>query len=777
MTILYLWRVFIEKGYEIMTYRFRKITAVMTAAMVSASALFSLPAYAENNKYTAEESVVSEYAESLPSSDELLLGYFEQKLMESDCFSCNEAVSYSALGSSRLSGTALEMYNTAKAQIEKIAAGKEASTVITFPELPFTYEELGLESGASSSDIQSAIASVAQKIYRYLLSDLPYELYWHDKSTGMRFGYGYTYDASTVTFTNLAYKLYPGTDYTGAEDFTVDTSKTSAASAAAENAAAIVAENAGKTDVEKLTAYKEKICELVTYDHEAADGEPSTVGVDPWQVIHVFDGDDTTNVVCEGYAKAFYYLCLLSDFSGYIDCWTVSGYMNGGAHMWNVVAIGSRNYLVDVTNCDEGSIGNPDNLFLKGVTGSVAGGYTRTIYSTDIAFTYKSDTITLMGNKILTLSDLDYSAEIDDSDTYTGEEDEDDEPAPDDEDEGVVIWANGSKNYKSAELKPEIAATNWLNAKGKSQKGKLVWTAMLTGTPTYDLTKHKVTTKSDKTVVTVGGKGKITAKAGGTALVYATDTGALEYEAFRVTVKNAPSAVYLFDDPAKTAADKKEKLKTVNVIAGGESSRIYIVPYAKQGEVSDDCTYTVTAKKNEAGIISFTTVKKDENGNFYFDVTGNKLANAGKPSKISVAVTCDQSGKKTSVNVQVYAPLSGISCSADTASPVIAEKGDILTLKTALEISGTSTSATDKLQVVVATSAPTVDSTGKKVTIVKGKQITAKMDKTTYAVTLKAGKPVTEAAGVYFIATDAVTKKKTVYKAADIAADGTVTLA
>lgn len=759
-----------------MKYRFRKITALLTAVMFSASALFTVPAYAEQSTYTAAQDVVSEYAESLPSSEELLLGYFEQKLMESDLFSCNEAVSYSALGSSRLSGTALEMYNAAKAQIENIAAGKEASAVIAFPTITFTYEELGLESGASSSDIQTAIANTAKKVYRYLLTDLPYELYWHDKGTGMKFGYGYTYDGTSVTFNNLAYSLYTGTEYSGSEDFTVDTSKTSAASAAAENAAKIVAENAGKTDVEKLTAYKEKICELVTYDHEAADSEPSEIGIDPWQIIHVFDGDDATNVVCEGYSKAFYYLCLLSDFSGYIDCWTVSGYMNGGAHMWNVVAIGSRNYLVDVTNCDEGSIGNPDNLFLKGVTGSVAGGYTITIGSTDIAYTYKSDTITLVGNEILKLSDLDYSEEIDDSDTYTGE-DENDQPAEDDEDEGIVIWANGSKNYKSAELKSEITATNWLNAKGKTQKGKLVWTAMLTGTPTYDLTKHKVTTKSDKTVATVTSKGKITAKAGGTALVYATDTGALEHEAFKITVKNAPTAVFLFDDPDKTAADKKEKLKTVNVIAGGESSRIYIAPYAKQGEVSDDCTYTVTAKKNEGGIISFTDVKQDENGNFCFDVSGNKLLKAGKPTKISVTVTCDQSGKKTSVNVQVYAPLSGISCSSDVETPTVSKKGDILTLKTALEINGTSSTTTDKFQVVVSTSAPTVDSTGKKVTITKSKQITAKMDKTSYAVTLKAGKPVTEAAGVYFIATDAVTKKKIVYKVADIAADGTVTFA
>lgn len=757
-----------------MTYRFRRWASALTAVMFSASALFSVCAGAEQDTYTSVEAVVSEYAESLPSDDELLLGYFEQKLMESDLFSYNEAVSYSVLGSSRLSGTALEIYNTVKTQIENIAAGKEESAVITISEADFPYEQLGLESGASSSDIQSAISEIGKKIYRYLLTDLPYELYWHDKGTGMKLGYSYTYNGTKVVI-SLNYSLYVGIDYAGSEDFSVDTSKTAAASAAAENAAAIVAENAGKTDVEKLTAYKEKICELVEYDYDAADSEPSQVGVDPWQIIHVFDGDDATNVVCEGYSKAFYYLCQLTQFSGYIDCWTVSGYMNGGAHMWNVVAIGSRNYLVDVTNCDQGTIGNPDNLFLKGVTGSVAGGYTKTIGSTVISFVYKSDTITLMGNSILTLSDLDYSEEIDDSDTYTGEDDE--ESAAGDDNEGVVIWANGSKDYKTAELKTAITATNWLNSKGKTQKGKLVWTTLLTGTPAYDLTKHKVTSKSDKTVATAASNGKITAKAAGTALVYVTDTGALEHQVFKVTVKNAPSAVYLFDDPDKTAADKQSRLKTVNVFAGGDSSRVYIIPYAKQGEVSDECTYTVTAKKNESGIISFTDVKQDEDGNLYFDVTGNKLAQAGKVSKVSVTVTCEQSGKKSVVSVQVYAPIAEISCSVQDENPSISKKGDTLSLNTALEINGTSTVTTDSLQVVVSTAAPVVDSTGKKVTFTKSKQIIAKINKITYAVTLKASVPVTEAAGVYIIVTDTVTKKKAVYKAADIAADGTVTVA
>lgn len=755
-----------------MTYKIKRLVSVVTGLLFSASSLFSFVTSAEQEIYQAESTVICDVADSIPSDDELLLGYFEQKLYEANPYYTNDPFAYSALGPSKLAGGELTIYNNVKAQISEIAAGKEASAIVVTPAAEFTYEQLGLDSSAESDEISAAIQEIFPKVYKYALMDSPYEFYWHDKGTGAGMSYSYTRDDTKVTATNFTLRFYVGTDYAGNGEFTVDTAKTAAAAAAAANAVQIVSDNAGKSNVEKLTAYKDKICELVTYDHDAADSNPSKVGVDPWQLIHVFDGDDTTNVVCEGYSKAFYYLCLLSEFTGYIDCWTVSGYMNGGAHMWNVVAIGSRNYLVDVTNCDSGSIGNPGNLFLKGVTGSVAGGYSRTIGSTTVSFTYKPDTITYMGKKILTLSDLDYSAEIDDSDSYSGGTEED-EPVEGDE---IVIWANGSKNYKSTELEASISATNWLNAKGKTQKGKLVWTAMLKGTPTYDYTKHKVTTKSDKTVVTVGSKGKVTAKSGGSAIVYATDTGALESEAFRITVKNAPTAVFLFDEPGKTAEDKKSKLKSVNVIAGGETERVYISPFAKQGEVSADCTYTVTAKKNESNIITYTDVKSDSEGNLYFDVKGNSLAQAGRVSKVSLTVTCDQSGKKTSVNVQVYAPVSGITCTSSIDSPAISQKGDTVTLSSSVEISGNSLVTTDKLQAVVAASAPVVDSTGKKVTFEKNKQISVKMDKTTYMLTLKASKPVTEAAGIYIITTDAVTKKKNVYKVADIAADGTITL-
>ena len=761
-----------------MKYKAKKLSAFLATIIFSLSALTSFTASADNSAYETGRIVYSS-ADELPCDSELLTGYFENKLYEANIFYTNEAVSYSAFGTARLNSAELEIYNAAKAHITKIAAGNESSTTVVIPSVKFTFEQLGIAQGASDSEVKQAIYEMYAKLCKYMLYDFPYELYWHDKTKGTSYGYYKTTDDSGVTITNLTMKFHPGTDYVGNEDFTVDTAKTAAASAAAEKAADIVAEHSGKSDIEKLTAYKEAICDLVTYDYTAADSGTSASGIDPWQVIHVFDGDDTTNVVCEGYAKAFYYLCQLSDFSGYIDCWTVSGFMNGGAHMWNVVAIGSKNYLVDVTNCDEGSVGHPDNLFLIGADGSVAGGYSKTISGQKITFTYRDEIITYMGKSILTLSDVDYSSELDDSGEYNpgngNNEDADDENNENDDDEGIVIWANGKKEYKNAEIKSSISATNWTNNKGKTQKGKLVWISMLTGTPTLDSTKHKVTTKSDKTVVTVSNKGKITAKAGGTALVYATDTGALESKMFKVTVKNAPTAVFLFGEPDKTASDKKDKLKTVNVIAGGEADRVYIVPFAKKGEVSDDCTYTVTAKKNESGIINFTEVKKDENGKLYFDVKGNKLEKPGKVSKVSVTVTCDQSGKKASVNVQVSAPVSSAECTVSGGNSVIAEKGDTLTLDTKLTISGTSSATTDKLQAVVAESAPSVDSTGKKVTVQKSKQLSVKLDKNTFDITLKASKPVTEAAGVYIITTDSVTKIKTVYKIADISADGKVT--
>ena len=130
----------------------------------------------------------------------------------------------------------------------------------------------------------------------------------------------------------------------------------------------IVYDNASKSDFEKLKAYKDAICSLVSYDYDAAKNGVKASGIEHWNMLYVFDGDPSTNVVCEGYAKAFQYLCDLSKFSGHVKSYLISGNVTGGnlnpgGHMWNHVEVNGRMWLVDITHCDGDS--PTDDLFMK----------------------------------------------------------------------------------------------------------------------------------------------------------------------------------------------------------------------------------------------------------------------------------------------------------------------------------------------------------------------------------------------------------------------------
>ena len=729
------------------------VGAFLTAASIWS---FSAFAYAEDAEEITQ-TIVAEDLEDNYTEEELLIGYFES------CITLDAANSsiLTATGAEKLNAPELEIYNNAKSFSAAIASGNAVSTVLTVDSLEWSYDEMGMSS-FSSSTLGNTISGSVGKIYRYLLRDFPYEFYWHDKTQGISLTYSYLYDDSSkiVTIKDLKISFAPANEYKGAEEFTVDPEKTKAASAAAETALAIVEKHKSKSDYEKLAAYKEEICALVSYDHDAADSSPSSIGIDPWQLIHVFDNDETTNVVCEGYSKAFQYLCDMSDFSGAVECYSVTGTMSGGAHMWNVVKIGKKSYLADITNCDEGTIGSPDQLFLKGMSGSVSAGYTKTIGGSAIVYKYDADDKSDFGTTLLTLSGADYS-----------------EGASDADESDYVIWANGAKDYKAVVIEPEIEATTWVNTKGKTQKAKYGWTSLLNNTgPVFESEKHKIITKSDKTVVAVS-NGKVTAKSGGlygeeTAYIFASDIGTMKSEMYSVTVKNAPSTLFLFDDAEKTAEDKKEKLKSVTVTAGGASERVYIVPFAKQGEVSADCTYSISAKKND-GNVQLGEIKSDEDGNMYFDISGLKIAKAGAATKISVTVICQESGKKASLSVMVVGSIESMTLSGEGK---VSAKGDAVDLKVAYAIAGDGYTS-DKAQIVVSESQPSVDSTGKKVTIAKSKQVVAKLSKDGSTLTLKAGSDVTVAQGVYAVITDAVSKEKRVVKLADIAADGTIAVA
>ena len=119
-------------------------------------------------------------------------------------------------------------------------------------------------------------------------------------------------------------------------------------------------------------------------------------------------------MVCEGYAKAFQYLCDLSNLPG-ATCYTVSGQMGAGTgagnHMWNIVSMpDGKNYLVDITNCDSGSVGYPDLLFLKGYT-SCSSDYKSYNYN-GVTYAYDSGTISTFSQADLTLSATAYGSVI-----------------------------------------------------------------------------------------------------------------------------------------------------------------------------------------------------------------------------------------------------------------------------------------------------------------------------------------------------------------------------
>lgn len=339
----------------------------------------------------------------LPGNDELFAGYVEQLFYGGSGISL-----YGNMGGDRFKEdeTATKIYNTLKSNIQAVANGNRTSTEFDLGEITFT----GAETNAAAVERLNQIMS---SMLDYLLMDCPYELYWFNKSTKGAMIYRYGYSSNQPEILNVKVSFIVADEYKGSSVYEVDSSKVNAAKTAAANAQAIVSRYADQSDYEMLKGYMQEICTLVSYNHGAAD-EPDTPYGNPWQLVWVFDGDENTNVVCEGYSKAFQYLCDLSGFNG---CYTVTGTMSGGigagGHMWNIVALGGKNYLVDVTNCDAGTIGSPDKLFLAGASGSVSGGYTCSVSnaggSTAIVYTYDANEVSLFGEGILTLSAEKYS--------------------------------------------------------------------------------------------------------------------------------------------------------------------------------------------------------------------------------------------------------------------------------------------------------------------------------------------------------------------------------
>ena len=299
-----------------------------------------------------------------------------------------------------LTGSALGFYRALKENSEKVASGEVTSTQFAINtasygiKRDFTAAELGLQSiSGTTVAVKNAIKEkLAEEldfasVLTCLLNDNPYIMYWFDKTMGASYSYSAGVMQSDsgyyVSVPKITVKMYVAPGYYDVEDGTalvVDPYAVELATEASNNAKQIVTKHAGEGDYAKVCSYRDEIYALVAYDYDAANiGTFEDYGTsDPWQLIWVFDGDPDTNVVCEGYSKAMQYLCDLSSFeSPNIECYSVTGELGGGGHMWNILVMDDGvPYLVDLTNSDEGTIGESDGVFLDGaVSGSVEDGF------------------------------------------------------------------------------------------------------------------------------------------------------------------------------------------------------------------------------------------------------------------------------------------------------------------------------------------------------------------------------------------------------------------
>ena len=319
----------------------------------------------EETEYSVSKTIKAEIGKS---NDELAEEYINRAFGISSPSLRKRSVNYEA----ELDGLSLDIYRFFHSKVSALASGEESSTILNYPEVSLTKEDLGLPSSCTENQLWAAAQehfyACIDEALNTLLRACPYELYWFDKTVGLSINLGGYTSSSGAKINNIRIIFAVANDYreNPNDANTVKSAYGTSVITARENALNIIEQNASLDDYNKLKTYKDLICSLTDYNKPAAQG--GVLYGNPWQMIWVFDYDPDTKVVCEGYSKAFQFLCDNSTFQNDIRVDIVTGTMDGERHMWNVVQMeDGKSYLVDVTNCD--SLARQcgiDVLFLRG---------------------------------------------------------------------------------------------------------------------------------------------------------------------------------------------------------------------------------------------------------------------------------------------------------------------------------------------------------------------------------------------------------------------------
>ena len=379
---------------------------------------------------------------SFGDSDELFQDYFDDLFYGDGSGDVNKRRKSAV---ENLSGNNRIIYWKIRNAAAEIASGKRASTIVSIPfkdlgvnvSKKYTAKDLGVSSirvgnkiTQDASDKMVAKIDFSLKTVQWALqTDCPSEFYWCDsiavlEQVGLRANDDHIwYTTDSIEIGLKVNNFYASSTYKA------NTAKTGAAQKAVANANAIVQTAAGKSDIAKLTYYKDRLLALSDYNHAAAANKTYNIDSNPWEMIYAFDGDPSTKVLCSGYAMAYKYLCDKTSFNDdTISAIYASGQLGSSSadqigHAWNIVHMDDgRNYLVDITNSASDAIGADGSLFFKGpVSGNFRNGYGMRISSGAIYYyVYDANTLNLYNSAELALSPVNYGVPAAHTHTYGG---------------------------------------------------------------------------------------------------------------------------------------------------------------------------------------------------------------------------------------------------------------------------------------------------------------------------------------------------------------------